>query len=325
MKEIKYYLGADGGGTKTEFVLTDAAGAVVRHCRLAGSNPNDVGMDTTKRLLREGIDTLCAGIPLEEVSFYAGIAGVGGGGAREEMSRWAAAQGLGHGECHGDIDNIMAAGLGTRDGIAVILGTGFVCFGRRRLQAGEADNPAWPGWNVWQVGGWGSFFDNGGSGYHFGRDALYAVLSAVDGSGAACPILQQLTEQKLGCSVPQAIPVIYQKGKDFIASFAPLAFEAAQQGDAVAQKILQSNISEAARMIATAVRLAQGVEQPVPVVLAGGLTRAPGLPKMLAKALRQQNAAPVQMAPLAVRPVYGALLLAGMLPSQAAASFCAVN
>ncbi len=316
MKQAAYYLGVDGGGTKTEFVLADTAGRVIDHCRLSGSNPNDVGMDTTKRLLRQGIDTLCSDIPLSCVSFYAGIAGVGSGIAQEQMSAWAGQQGFANSDCRGDIDNILAAGLGEQNGIAVIMGTGFVAFGRKRESAQQT-------WRRWQVGGWGSFFDGGGSGFHMGRDVLYAVLSTGDGSGEACPVLRQLTECQLGCSVPAAIPLIYQKGKDFIASFAPLAFAAADRGDAVAQQILRRNIDEAARLIAAAVRQAGQLSKPFAVVLAGGLTRSAAVEPMLRAALQKYDLPEaVELRTLALRPVYGALLCAGMPPSDTAAAFC---
>ncbi len=316
MKQAEYFLGADGGGTKTEFVLADANGRVLGHCRLTGSNPNDVGMNTTKQVLRQGIDTLCSGIPLDSVSFYAGIAGVGSGIAQEQMSAWAEQQGFACSGCRGDIDNILAAGLGTEDGIAVIMGTGFVAFGRKRDQ-GQ------PAWRRWQVGGWGSFFDDGGSGFHLGRDALYAVLTAWDGSGTACPLLCSLVEQQMGCSVVQAIPHIYQKGKDFVASFAPVVFEAARQGDAVAQNIVQRNIDEAARLIAVAVRQAGEPTRPFTVILAGGLTRSAAVEPLLRAALQRYDLPEaVALRTLALRPVYGALLCAGMPPSDTVAAFC---
>lgn len=53
--EIKYLLGVDGGGTKTEFLLTDLHRNMVSRVVLGSSNPVDIGMDNCKKVLEEGI------------------------------------------------------------------------------------------------------------------------------------------------------------------------------------------------------------------------------------------------------------------------------
>ena len=47
-----------------------------------------------------------------------------------------------------------------------------------------------------RIAGWGQFFDEGGSGYTIGRDAITAALCAIDGSGMPT-MLTSLFEQRL--------------------------------------------------------------------------------------------------------------------------------
>ena len=74
------YLGIDGGGTKTEFVLADGEGNILDRLILGPSNPNDIGMSTAKELLRDGIFRICGTHPLSNISLFAGLAGGGTAG-----------------------------------------------------------------------------------------------------------------------------------------------------------------------------------------------------------------------------------------------------
>ena len=56
--KIKYCLGIDGGGTKTEFLLTDIHSAEIKRLVLGSSNPVNEGLDAAKAILKEGIHGL---------------------------------------------------------------------------------------------------------------------------------------------------------------------------------------------------------------------------------------------------------------------------
>ena len=76
---IKYYLGIDGGGTKTEFCLVNAHGMQLCSALLGASNPNDTGLDETCALLAQGIDKVTDGYDRAQISCFAGIAGAATG------------------------------------------------------------------------------------------------------------------------------------------------------------------------------------------------------------------------------------------------------
>ena len=74
--ESIYFLGIDGGGTKTELALSDHDGKIISQIILDGCNPNTVGIENTKRIIKDGIAQVCKDIPISSVAIYAGIAGI---------------------------------------------------------------------------------------------------------------------------------------------------------------------------------------------------------------------------------------------------------
>ena len=122
-------------------------------------------------------------------------------------------------------------------------------------------------------GGWGHLFDNGGSGYDIGRDALRYLLEAEEkrSSTLADPLFSLLLDE-LGASAHESIPLLYAKGKAYIASFAPIVFKALDQGSPLALSIINSNAD------AVAQRLSSALAEHTPLnelVCAGGLFNSP--------------------------------------------------
>ena len=231
---MNYVIGIDGGGTKTAFALFDESGRVLRALRLEGCNPNICGLQTAAEVLCRGIDAISRDTRVEGI--FAGVAGAatGDNAARlQEMLRRrypSAAV-----EVCGDVINIMASATDARRCIAMICGTGSVVFAK-------------DGDRVHRVGGWGYLFDDAGSGFDLGRDAVRAALAAHDGIGPPS-MLSDLLARRLGRSVPDALHEIYTRGKDFIASFAPLVFEAYDAGDGAAVRIVQQTAARLGALV----------------------------------------------------------------------------
>jgi N-acetylglucosamine kinase-like BadF-type ATPase len=142
------------------------------------------------------------------------------------------------------------------------MGTGFIVYA-----IGEAERK--------RIAGWGQFFDDGGSGYTLGKDAITAVLCAGDGSGKPT-LLTKLLEDKIGETAEAHLVQFYQGGKSYIAEFAELVFLASASGDEVATDILENNLAFAAHRIDTAVSALTRYPQnkmPIPVFFSGGISR----------------------------------------------------
>lgn len=251
--KIRYYLGIDGGGTKTLFLLEDEQGETVAQVTLGPSNPNDIGPDACTALLESGIGAVCHGIDKREISMFAGIAGcMSNPGlfqkffARYEFGRSA------HGS---DLENARELALHGQDGVAVILGTGSIAYAQK---SGVCK----------RIGGWGYLLDRAGSGYDLGRDALHAALCAIDGTGEET-VLRPLLENHLKKPLPDAIPEIYAGGKRLIASCAPLLFKACDLGDGAALRILDQNAARIAQLLRTGQAYVGSGD--APLVLLGGL------------------------------------------------------
>lgn len=233
-----YFLGIDGGGTKTVFKFIDENGAVINKIYKGSSNPNDIGMENTTAVLKEGISEVCSGIPYSKVTMFAGLSG---GGLTSEnvvlLNRFFKKFGFYTFDNGSDVENLVALSNYEKC-VLVIMGTGFIVYALN----GEERK---------RISGWGQFFDDGGSGYTIGRDAITAVLCEADGSGKQTK-LTSLLEERIGESVPMHLAKFYQGGKKYIAEFANLVFLAAESGDTVSIDILERNMAFVADKINTA-------------------------------------------------------------------------
>ena len=255
----KYYLGIDGGGTKTLFRLADAYGRKIKDVCKGPSNPNDIGMDAAMALLKEGINEVCGDISHADIVMFAGLSGGGmTGNNAEKFKHFFENFDFCAFENGSDIENLVSL---TEEGrrVLVIMGTGFIVY----ALDGEMRR---------RIAGWGQFFDDGGSGYTLGRDAITAVLDAFDGSGEAT-LLTALLEVRIGEPAEKHLGTFYRGGKSYIASFADLVFVAAERGDHIAANILERNMAFVAEKIRTALLGFSAGEAEIPVYMAGGLTK----------------------------------------------------
>lgn len=252
--KIKYLLGIDGGGTKTEFLLTDLYENRIKRVVLGSSNPVNIGIENTKKILKTGITQICENINPAEISLFAGLAGGITGNNKEIIGDFLSDFGFGAFSNGSDTESALKIALGDDNGVVVIIGTGIVAFsqknGTRR-----------------RIGGWGYLIDKGGSGFSFGSDALNSALCHLDGRGGSQLILS-LIEKQLNKPLTDAISDIYSGGAAYVASFAPAVFEAFRNGDKEAEAIIGRNAREIALIIRTGFEFTENK-----AVLCGGLCR----------------------------------------------------
>ncbi len=254
---IKYLLGIDGGGTKTEFLLTELNGNELNRIILGTSNPVNIGTEKSKEILRQGITRICEGLNFDEISVFAGISGSGSVDLKEEIREFLNTFGFGACANASDTESVLNAALKGENGVAVIMGTGIVAFS-------QADG------KLHRVGGCGYMIDKGGSGFHLGADVLGCAFSCLDGRGGSSLMLE-LAESRLGSSLENSLSKIYSGGAAYVASFAPIAFEAYQKGDLYAEKIIDRNAREAAQLIEAARKFLNNKDEKT--VICGGLCK----------------------------------------------------
>ena len=302
---MKYYLALDGGGTKTEGVLTDSCGHILAHARGHASNPNDVTLPVAVEILKELSLSLMAkaGLGTEalpHISLFGGISGGINYGPALERELTAALNGIGCLGIRSDVHILLSAEIPEGDGACIICGTGSACFLRK-------------GSELHRIGGWGYLLDSGGSGYDLGRDGLEAALRAHDGRGEPT-VLSDLLAQRLGKPVWLSITEIYREGKPYIAACAPAVFEAAEQGDTVAEAILNRNAARLAEYVKAAWKLLDDpAAKELVTVMGGGISvkQSPAWQERINRALAALTAGeppiPLTLQVASAPPVLGAV------------------
>ena len=252
--ETEGIIGVDAGGSKTEFVLIDTDGDQLARTVLEGANPNVCGIETTVQIALRGIRLLCPE-NLRVLGIWFGGAGLASGNHADMLlSALRKAFPSTQVFCGSDILNVLACASTPEHCIAAISGTGSVVYLNDHGK-------------VLRRGGNGYRFEQLGSGYDVGRDAITAALRDRDGLGEQT-LLTALVEQKLGGGAWEHIQELYQGSIAYIATFAPLVSEAAEQNDAVATEILRQNSAHLAKLVSALAEQSPGVQT---VVLSGSM------------------------------------------------------
>lgn len=233
---MRFFLGVDGGGTKTACALCDEDGRILAFS--AGGPSNHLSLPGGEEALREvlryvvGSALSQAGIAPRRVSSAClALAGVGLAGESAVAAR-AATEVVPADDIVVENDAVAALVGATAKswGVVVISGTGSIAVGIDRT-----------GRRV-RAGGWGYLIGDEGSGYDIGKRGLAAVARAHDGRGNYT-ILVEKALAHYGLKTPDELrSVLYRsetRAKD-VASFAPLVVAAAHEGDAVSVDILRS-------------------------------------------------------------------------------------
>jgi len=296
-------VGVDGGGTKTEVVIADAAGNEVGRGFAGTSNYQKVGFPAaSSEILIAVEEALCsAQAQLSEISAI--VLGMAGVDRPEDTLLYA-----GWAEDHfpnavvkvvNDAELVLPAGTPEGWGIGVICGTGATVVGRSRTGA------------IARADGWGHLLGDNGSGYWIGMQGLRAIFQAVDGRGPATS-LQPAIFSAWGIASHEPIMTrLY--GDDAppseIAALAAVVNQCAEEGDAVAATIIrQAGAAIAASVEAVVRRL--GMEGPIPIGLAGGvILKSRGVQHSMLDAAAERG---IELSPVALveHPVIGAVRLA---------------
>lgn len=249
--------GIDGGGTHTRLELRDEENRLLSRTEFGPFNLNAIGEAAFRRLLRQ-VFAAC-GDMADCARLCVGGAGISNPAVGDILGQELERAGFsGMWKLCGD-QEIALRGAMDGPGIAVIAGTGSICFGKN--QAGQTA----------RSGGFGHLIDDGGSGYALGRDVLSTAVQALDGRCPDTAILERVYH-RLGREDPGAIvSFVYDKTTDkaAIARFSSIALALAEEGNPTAQAILNRGAGEL-YALAAAVQRRLGLEGR-PIALLGGL------------------------------------------------------
>jgi glucosamine kinase len=293
---MAYYLGIDGGGTKTRCALGDETNLLATSMG-GGSNVVRLGVERARQALQATIREVCVGAKISPGQIL-GICIGAAGAARPEVAEKIRGI-LGELtsapiEVVGDTVIALEAAFGAGPGVIAIAGTGSIVYGRNAL--GQTA----------RAGGWGHAISDEGSGQWIGRRAVWTILRALDEGNET-----KLTGMVLEAWKLHDLDELVEKANsvpppEFPGLF-PVVLRAANTGDPPAQTLL----SEAGAHLAalTAMVIHRLLPQPphAPVAMTGSVFRQSAEVRQVFYNQLQANFPGIEIRSHLVDPVEGAL------------------
>jgi N-acetylglucosamine kinase-like BadF-type ATPase len=257
-----YYLGFDGGGTKTDCFLVDAENKVLAHATAGPSNPIRAGYAKAWFTLSDAADLVLERCHLKSSDILGICAGIGGAGRDVVARRIAVFLERGFPEAAvlvtTDLDITLQAAVGDGEGVILVVGTGSAAYGR------DAEG------HIARAGGRGPWFSDEGSGFDIGRRALAAVVRAEEKRGPSTALSQKMLHW-LGCKDwSRVLDWVVKNPDDVFPRIFPLVAGLGDRGDTVACEILSSAAESLAELVSSVLQKLGMQDREVPVARSGG-------------------------------------------------------
>lgn len=237
---MKYLIGIDGGGTKTDCAIADLSGKIISQTSGKPSNFLVIGVEEAVEnlfaLIEENLFSL-EGDFADVKQIVIGVAGAG----REEDAKLLEKSFKDYADQErihfkgvkvlSDAHIALEGAFPDSAGCILIAGTGSILFGKDEKGT------------IHRVGGFGRLIGDEGSGYSIGRKALNAVSKASDGRGEETMISELLDAKMNHNTSKNIINKVYNEKLD-VASVAKIVIEAAEEGDPIAEDILDEEADE---------------------------------------------------------------------------------
>jgi N-acetylglucosamine kinase-like BadF-type ATPase len=170
---VRTYLGVDGGGTKTRFLLLDETGTVLAAHSGGPAYHVEIGAEALRTMLAQGINATLrqGGVAASDLTFaFLGLPAYGEDRAAVPLLDAAPSTALPAARYRVGNDMVCgwAGALAGEDGINVVAGTGSIAYGEYQGRSARA-------------GGWGELFSDEGSAYWLAREGLRLFSRMSDG------------------------------------------------------------------------------------------------------------------------------------------------
>lgn len=309
---MQFFIGIDGGGSKTIFCLLDNEGKILRKERAGSACYKQIGMKGLSELLSEGIKKITAGLP-ENAVYYTcfGMPNYGESLFMDQQAVKMVRKKLSgyHVKIVNDSEVGWAASLLMEPGINIVAGTGSIAYGKNEL--GEHA----------KAGGWSEWFSDEGSGHWLGIKCMELFSKEADGRlqrGELYGIVRRNFQVEQDIEMIDIFETQYHPYRDKTASLQKLLYEAASAGDKAAIQVYKEAAGELANIV-SAVKAKLFSEENCLVSYSGGVFKTGRF--VLTPFLCKMNHLSVTLVEPKREPYAGAGLLAkfykeGQLPSQ---------
>ena len=296
---MKYYLGIDGGGTKTAFVCLNQNKEEM--CRFSSSTCHvlQVSKEDAISILKEGLDRTLREIHFtseDSIVICAGLAGYGKDkNLRERIESICSIAFYPYPYCiYNDAEIALEGALDGNDGILVIAGTGAIAYTKKDSQ-------------YKRCGGWGDFLGDEGSGYWIAKKLLTEYTQQVDGRSQrtnVVPTVKSYLNLENDYDLISYLAKDDNKNRTKIASLSKLACSLALEEDEAALKIFDKAAYELSRLILT---LANEFDGRCTVSYIGGVWKAE---KLIFTPLKSYLSDKINITSPKYDPAFGACLIA---------------
>ena len=235
---LNYYIGVDGGGSKTRIVLLDQNLKLIREKEIEASNL----VSTDYREVLNKINQI-----IKEYQHQYNIRGIGLGMAgidsEQERSRLERKLAATYPDkevrvCNDGVASLIG-GLNYQTGILINAGTGSIAVGIDREGT------------IYRAGGWDYLLGDEGSGFWIGKKLIQRAIVDYDRGIVDSIIVHTVKKFFRLTSLSALVTVIHQQGinKEKIATLAPLAAELAEGGEQRAGEIFERAGKELAVLV----------------------------------------------------------------------------
>jgi len=239
-----YFLGVDGGGTKTAFVLIDRAGREVARYEGGSSYHVEIGVERLHVVLNQGVQSVlkqAGASPADVVFAFFGLPAHGEDSKIQPMLDVIPEALLGHHRyaCGNDMICGWAGSLAGEDGINIVAGTGSIGYGEHQGLSARG-------------GGWGEIFSDEGSAYWIAVQGLRAFSRMSDGRLPRGPLHDLMVREFALATDLDLCAHIYSRStpqRDRIAGVSRLIARAAANGDEAARRIFTEAGHELAEIV----------------------------------------------------------------------------
>lgn len=239
-----YYLGIDGGGTKTQFTIINENIEVIESIKKGTSHFKQIGLNGVEKVLRDGLDEiLCkSNIKLDQIDGIGiGIAGYGNIKKDREAIEKVIEKVFKSYKyiLKNDVEIALNGALNGEDGIVIVSGTGSIALSKINNE-------------YKRCGGFGYTIGDEGSAYWIGRKVVEIFSKEVDGR-LEKTYIYEIIKNKLNLSNDynfiKYINEDIKADRLEIAKFSEVCFEAAKLGDENAINIFNLAAKELSELI----------------------------------------------------------------------------